>query len=132
MSLPITHSKHYDVQTRNYFRRQDKRFLRGKIWPEQLLKSKMVVLACGSSPEKRFRLDENSSLRSSLHQYINNQQPKTTTVSSVDIHAHPRAVIPSFGSIRGHVTGKFCVSCLAAKNWNFERALDNFLAHRSL
>ena len=31
---------------------------------------------------------------------------KTRTVSSGDIHAHPRAVIPSFGSNRGHVTRK--------------------------
>ena len=29
---------------------------------------------------------------------------KTSTVTSRDIHAHPRAVISSFGSNRGHVT----------------------------
>ena len=31
---------------------------------------------------------------------------KTTTVSSGDIHAHLRAVIPSFGFHLGHVTRK--------------------------
>ena len=55
---------------------------------------------------------------------------KTTTVSSGNIHyAHPRAVIPSFGSNRGHATRKqvqngFKHECLAAKHLNFERALD--------
>ena len=44
----------------------------------------------------------------SIHACINNQHPivSTTTVSSGDIHAHTRAVIPSFGSNRGHVTRK--------------------------
>ena len=46
---------------------------------------------------KRFRLNKNCLLRSSPHQ---------STVSSGDIHAHPRAVIPSFASNRGHVTRK--------------------------
>ena len=54
----------------------------------------------GVRRRERLRLDEKCLLRSSLHQYISNQQPivPTTTVSSGDIHAHRRAVIPSFGS----------------------------------
>ena len=34
-----------------------------------------TVLACGSRRRKRFRPDENCSLWSPLHQYINDQQP---------------------------------------------------------
>ena len=55
-------------------------------------------------------IDENCLLRSSLHQYKNNQQPivlkRQLSVSSRDIYARPRAVILSFGFNRGHVTRK--------------------------
>ena len=80
---------------------------------------------------KRFRLCENCLLRSSLHRYINNQHPivKNDNCLFGEIHAHPRAVIPSFGSNRGHVTRKqvqsgFKHECLAAKHLNFVRTLD--------
>ena len=54
---------------------------------------------------------------------------RTTTVSYGDIYAHPRAVIPSFGSNRGHVTRKYVQSgfkheCLAAKHFKSESELD--------
>ena len=52
----------YDVQTWYYFRRRVKRFLRGKMWPEYLPKSK-TVLACGSSPEKAVPRIANWGLR---------------------------------------------------------------------
>ena len=85
----------------------------------------------GLRQRKRFQLDQNCSLGSSLHQYINNQQTivlKRQLSLPGDIHAHRRAVIPSFGSNRGRVTRKqaqsgFKHDCLAAKHLNFERAL---------
>ena len=98
-----------------------------------------TVLACGSSPQKavptRWKLLIEV-FATSVYKQPTTYCAKTTTVSSGDTHAHPRAVIPSFGSNRGHVTRKqvqsgFKHECLAAKHLNFERALDKcwYTAH---
>ena len=107
ISLPITHSKRYDAQTWYYFRRRVKRFPHGIIWPEWLPKSK-TVLASGSSPEKEVpTLPKLTGVfATSVYKQPTTYCIKTTTVSSGDIHAHPRAVIPPFGSNCGHVTRK--------------------------
>ena len=108
ISLPITHSKQYDMQTWYYFRPQVKRFLRAKRCQSSCQRAKWSWLV-GVRRRKRFGLDGNSLLRSSLYQYINNQQHivlKRQLSTSSDIHAHPRPVIPSFGSNRGQVTRK--------------------------
>ena len=112
------------------FVNESKDFYAEKSGQSSCRRAKLSFLV-GVRRRKRFRLDKNCLLRSSLHQYLNNQQPIifTTTVSSGDIHAHPPSVIPSFGSNREHVTRKkvqsgFKHECLAAKHLNFERALD--------
>ena len=91
-----------------------------------------MVLACGSSPEKAVRTWRKFPVEVftiSVYKQPTTYCIKTTTVSSSDIHAHPRPVIPSFGSNRGQVTRKqyqswFKHKCLAARHLNFERALD--------
>ena len=51
-----------------------------------------TVLASGASRRKRFSLEGDSFLLSSLHKYINKQQPIMATVSSGEFHASPRTV----------------------------------------
>ena len=63
-----------------------------------------TVLASGARRRKRSSLDENSFLWSSLHQYINKQQPILD--GNCLVHASPRAMILYFGSKRGRVTWK--------------------------
>ena len=72
----------------------------------------------GVRRRERLRLDEKCLLRSSLHQYISNQQPivPTTTVSSGDIHAHRRAVI-----VRTHCFLNWDAFILDWDSWFFIR-----------
>ena len=63
-------------------------------------------MACGSSPEKAVPPRRKLLIEvfaTSAYKQPTTYGIKTTTVSSGDIYAHPRAVIPSFGSKRGHV-----------------------------
>ena len=79
--------------------------------------------------------------RRPLPQSLPNPLPLSTPatqaiVFSGDVHANPRAVIPSFGSKSRKRENRFkgCsnMTSLAAKHFNFEKALDKMYAHRSL
>ena len=93
-----------------------------------------TVLACGSRRRKRFRLDENCSLWSPLHQYINDQQPHKVINNSCLFWRRPHkpANCDVFVWIqRGHATRKevltgFKHDMFGRQHLNFERALDIF------
>ena len=66
-------------------------------------------LAYGSSPEKAVPTRGKLLIEvfaTSIYKQPTSYCKKTSTVSSGDIHAHPRTVIQSFVSNRGHVTRK--------------------------
>ena len=88
ISLPITHCKRYDVQTCYYFRRRVKRFIVEKSGQSSWRRAKQSWLV-GVRWRKRFRLGENCLLRSSLHQYINNQHPIAKNDNCL-VRRHPR------------------------------------------
>ena len=88
ISLPITHSKRHDVQTCYYFRRRVKRFIVEKSGQSSWRRAKRSWLV-GVRWRKRFRLGENCLLRSSLHQYINNQHPIAKNDNCL-VRRHPR------------------------------------------
>lgn len=93
-----------------------------------------TVLACGSRRRKRFRPDENCSLWSPLHQYINDQQPHKVINNSCLFWRRPHkpASCDAFVWIqRGHATRKevltgFKHDMFGRQHLNFERALDIF------
>ena len=121
------------MQTWYYFRGRVKRFYTWRNLARVAAKEQKRSWLVEVRRRKRFRLDGSKLLievfATSVYKQPTTYCTKTTTVSSGDIHALPRAVIPSFGSNRGHVTRKqvqsgFKHECLAAKHLNFERALD--------
>ena len=70
ISLPITHSKRYDVQT-SASQNISTRKTPARVAADDQKRSWLS----GVRQRKRFRLYENCLLRSSLYQYINSQQP---------------------------------------------------------